>query len=198
MKVSQYQELASRTIPMVSSKMVVDGTHFQLLNFCLGLFGEAGELVDHIKKHIFHGHPLDMEYVSKELGDIQWYTCGLATLLGLDSGNIAIENIEKLMARYPNGFSQTDSINRVDKKNQEEWLCRLERGKIEPPNNMELMYALALHYQTKPGILLISAGFMPVLDCPICVTNPELVYEAIVKAQEEFTKAQFVARAVND
>jgi transcriptional regulator with XRE-family HTH domain len=81
------------------------------------------------------------------------------------------------------GMSQKEMADRLERS--VEWLCRLERGKIEPPHNLELMYALAINYEIKPGVLLISAGFMPVLDCPICVSRPEAVYDAIVKVQQE-------------
>lgn len=42
----------------------------------MGLFGEAGELVDLLKKHFFHGHPVDaafLEKLTKEAGDVLWY-----------------------------------------------------------------------------------------------------------------------------
>ena len=41
-----------------------------LLNGCLGLSGEAGELNDIVKKWIFHKKPLDREHMKKEIGDV--------------------------------------------------------------------------------------------------------------------------------
>jgi hypothetical protein len=60
----------------------------------------------------------------------------------------------------------------------------LERGKIEPPHNRELMFTLALHYDVKPGVMFVAAGFIPVVDCPMAVIDPEAFYEAILKVQE--------------
>ena len=45
----------------------------ELLNGCLGLSGETGELLDMVKKWIFHEKPLDEEHLEKELGDVLWY-----------------------------------------------------------------------------------------------------------------------------
>lgn len=43
------------------------------LTWALGLVGETGEVVDLIKKHIGHSHPLDRAKLVKELGDVEWY-----------------------------------------------------------------------------------------------------------------------------
>ena len=51
----EYQELALRT---ASQESLVDQS--TMLNAAaLGLNGEAGEIADHVKKIMFHGHPLD-------------------------------------------------------------------------------------------------------------------------------------------
>ena len=84
--------------------------------FGLGIAGEAGEVADLIKKHVGHGHPLDLDKLAKELGDVLWYVAALSEEFGLDMEQVAILNIEKLRARYPEGFSTERSLNR--KENQ--------------------------------------------------------------------------------
>jgi NTP pyrophosphatase (non-canonical NTP hydrolase) len=106
-----YQELALRT---ASAESLVDsGT---MLNAAaLGLNGEAGEIADHVKKVMFHGHPLDdatRDKIAKEIGDILWYCAMGARGLGLGLGEIAEMNVEKLRKRYPEGFSSARSLNR--------------------------------------------------------------------------------------
>ncbi|MEO1208938.1 MAG: nucleoside triphosphate pyrophosphohydrolase family protein [Cyanobacteria bacterium J06638_20] len=81
--------------------------------WALGLCGEAGEVADHIKKHVGHGHPLNRDYIKKELGDVLWYISALSDWLDMSIEGIAIQNIDKLKARYPEGFSQEASLNRV-------------------------------------------------------------------------------------
>jgi len=80
----------------------------------MGLGGEAGEAIDMLKKHLFHGHKLDIKALEKELGDILWYLATTATTHGLDLEVIAVKNIEKLKTRYPQGFSEYDSIHRKE------------------------------------------------------------------------------------
>jgi NTP pyrophosphatase (non-canonical NTP hydrolase) len=84
-----------------------------LLIRTLGLTGEAGEVADYVKKCAGHGHPLDKSVIEKELGDVLWYVAALSHNLGLDMAGIARKNIDKLKKRYPEGFSEEASRNRV-------------------------------------------------------------------------------------
>lgn len=79
----------------------------------LGLAGEVGEVVEHIKKFLGHGHALDVQKVEKELGDVLWYVATLAAALDVPMDRIARKNIDKLRARYPEGFTHEASRNRT-------------------------------------------------------------------------------------
>jgi NTP pyrophosphatase (non-canonical NTP hydrolase) len=79
----------------------------------MGLAGEAGEVVDVLKKHLHHNHPLDVAKVTKELGDVLWYCAALASALEVDLGAVAQANIDKLRARYPDGFDPARSQQRA-------------------------------------------------------------------------------------
>lgn len=80
----------------------------------LGAAGEAGEIGDYIKKVFAHGHPLDPEKLKKEVGDNLWYLARVCKLGGFTFEEAAAANIEKLKARYPEGFSTERSLNRKD------------------------------------------------------------------------------------
>ncbi|ULT55411.1 nucleoside triphosphate pyrophosphohydrolase family protein [Neobacillus drentensis] len=84
-------------------------------NYALGLNGEAGEVADHIKKGIFHGHEMNRHELAKELGDCLWYISNLSHLAGFTLQQIAEMNVTKLMKRYPEGFDKERSVNRDDK-----------------------------------------------------------------------------------
>lgn len=88
----------------------------QLLNAALGLAGESGELVDSVKKAIFHGRDLDRSHAIKELGDVLWYVAQAADALGVDLEEVAIVNLVKLRLRYPvsEGFTHEGSRLRRD------------------------------------------------------------------------------------
>ena len=98
----QYEEQARITRPD-ENKLVISA---------LGLNGEAGEYSELVKKHLFHGHPLDVDACAKELGDILWYLFDAADAIGITEEEIAQRNIDKLRKRYPNAFNTERSMNR--------------------------------------------------------------------------------------
>lgn len=85
-----------------------------LLNALMGLCGESGEAIDLLKKHLFQGHALDREKLVKELGDVAWYLAEAAQALDVPLEEICQKNIDKLRARYPQGFSAESSMRRED------------------------------------------------------------------------------------
>ena len=84
-----------------------------LCEAAMGLAGETGEVVDYLKKVVFHGHALDSRKFEEELGDVFWYLAYLMNTLEIDHTNVMQRNIDKLKARYPSGFNPLDSINRT-------------------------------------------------------------------------------------
>ncbi len=74
-------------------------------NASSGLSGEAGELLDHIKKFLYHDVALDMVKVKKELGDCRYYLTWLEMILGFTAEEIQEANSLKLKERYPEGFT---------------------------------------------------------------------------------------------
>ncbi len=86
-----------------------------LLNSVMGMNGEAGEAIDHVKKHLCHGHELDQAAFLKEVGDVLWYVALACTVMGVDMSAVAQANIAKLTARYPEGhFSTERSVHRAE------------------------------------------------------------------------------------
>jgi NTP pyrophosphatase (non-canonical NTP hydrolase) len=105
-KMNEYQALAA-----VTSGAGKDGERRQIVA-ALGLAGEAGEFANKIKKMVAHGHAITDDELSEELGDVLWYLAEAATACGLTLNEIAQMNVDKLRARYPEGFSEEASINR--------------------------------------------------------------------------------------
>jgi NTP pyrophosphatase (non-canonical NTP hydrolase) len=104
----EYQKEAMRTAAMNDSLTV------RVAVLALGLTGEAGEVAEHIKKWLGHGHGLDMDKVRKELGDVLWYVATLSATLNIQLDEVAAANVVKLRARYPEGFSSEASRNRKE------------------------------------------------------------------------------------
>ena len=106
MTVNEYQKLAMITLnPALDKKDV-------LINGVMGLCGESGEVIDIVKKHLAQGHPLDREKMVKELGDVAWYLAETAYALDVDLETVLQKNLDKLRARYPEGFDAERSRNR--------------------------------------------------------------------------------------
>jgi NTP pyrophosphatase (non-canonical NTP hydrolase) len=103
-----YQNLTGRTR---NPKLTTDEL---LTNYLLGIAGEVGELVNTAKKGLYHGHEYDADKVTDELGDCLWYLTELATLNGVSLSEVMERNIEKLLKRYPDGFSPQASRERVE------------------------------------------------------------------------------------
>ncbi len=103
---NDYQRMAMRTNDETMSEWDM------LRNAVYGLNGEAGEIIDLLKKHEFQGHELAREELIEECGDVLWYCALFATALGEDIQTIMERNIEKLKGRYPEGFDKARSINR--------------------------------------------------------------------------------------
>lgn len=52
------------------------------------------------------------EHMAKELGDVAWYLAISAEAIGYDLETIFQMNIDKLRARYPDGFDAEHSLHR--------------------------------------------------------------------------------------
>lgn len=85
-------------------------------NAASGLASEAGEINELYKKHYFHFHPWSPEFeehLKKEHGDLAWYFALSCYANRWDPAEILQMNIDKLKARYPDGFSTERSMNRA-------------------------------------------------------------------------------------
>lgn len=83
--------------------------HLDLGVHAMGLAGEAGEVVDLLKKALGHGTTLNRSEVGRELGDVIWYAVAIGLDLGLPLEEIMRLNEEKLRARYSQGFTVAEA-----------------------------------------------------------------------------------------
>ena len=105
---NEYQKLASRT-------MGKDWTHSQYEHHALhGMVGEIGELHS-IYQKMYQGHiEVGYEHYQKELGDLLWFIAEYCTAMNWDLEDIMQMNIDKLKARYPEGFDAEHSLHRAE------------------------------------------------------------------------------------
>ena len=103
---NEYQHLAARTIGsnMNAIKQEKHALH--------GMVGEIGELHSLYQKR-YQGHDFDEEHAKKELGDLLWFVAEYCTAWGWALEDVMQLNIDKLIARYPEGFSEERSLHRA-------------------------------------------------------------------------------------
>lgn len=87
-----------------------------MLHMALGVAGEAGEIVDAVKKAAIYQKPLDLQNVKEEIGDVLFYLQGLCNATGLTLDQCMTDNVEKLSKRYHSGaYSDQQAQERADK-----------------------------------------------------------------------------------
>jgi NTP pyrophosphatase (non-canonical NTP hydrolase) len=93
----KYQQEARKTRNIASEHNMTYST--------LGLAGEAGELANKVKKILRGDANRDelIEGIKGEMGDVLWYLSALSDDLGVELGDIAEQNLEKLRSRYERG-----------------------------------------------------------------------------------------------
>jgi len=112
MNLNSYQEAALQTASHIDT-FEVKTENIQVLRGILGVCGESGEMMEHMKKVMFQGHSLDRIKLIDELGDTLWYCAYLARALGMDLTAVAHLNLAKLHGRYPEGhFTRERSTRR--------------------------------------------------------------------------------------
>lgn len=105
---NDYQKLAMRTcsIPYNNREAMLNHAVF-------GLASEAGEVSGILQKE-YQGHKIDKDHITKELGDCLWMIAEACTALRIDVDDVMQTNIDKLKARYPEGFSAERSLHRAE------------------------------------------------------------------------------------
>lgn len=85
------------------------------MHAAIGISGEAGEVLDAVKKTWVYGKTLDIENLIEELGDIEFYMQALRSLINVEREEVLRANVAKLRLRYPMGYTDALAIARLDK-----------------------------------------------------------------------------------
>ena len=104
---NEYQRLAARTMRNDLSAAE------QEKHALFGMAAELGELHG-IYQKTYQCHEFDSEHAKKELGDMLWFVAEYCTARRWNLEDIMRLNIDKLRARYPDGFEGERSMNRAE------------------------------------------------------------------------------------
>ena len=112
-KYMTFEELVSKLFKQ-AREITLSEQDINLLHAATGICGEAGEVLDLVKKTAFNNRDLNYKKLIEELGDVEFYLEALRQTLGISREDILLQNIEKLGKRYPLGYSDQAALERAD------------------------------------------------------------------------------------
>jgi len=95
---NDYQKLCKETAKSFKDK------EKEIMTWGLGIAGEAGDVAGCIKKTCAHGND-QKAGIRENIGDTLWYAAMICNYFGWDLGEVLEENVKKLEARHPDGFT---------------------------------------------------------------------------------------------
>lgn len=117
MKYSEFVSALCKPGAQIHDELTPEDCH--RLHMAIGISGEAGELLDAIKKAAIYRKPLDIANIKEECGDILFYVTGLLNSIGCDIDTVISENTAKLSLRYQSlSYSNAAAIQRMDKSQE--------------------------------------------------------------------------------
>lgn len=104
---NEYQFLAARTI---NYNLNDTEKQYHALH---GIVGEVGEIHSMYQK-VYQGHEYTEEHMKKEFGDLLWFIAEYCTAMNWSIEDVMKMNIDKLRARFPEGFEVDKSLHRAE------------------------------------------------------------------------------------
>lgn len=115
---TEHQRMVSTLVkPGKNIRIELTNSDAHLVHMVMGISGEAGELLDAVKKKTIYRKELDRENVVEELGDLEFYMEGLRQELTITREETLNANLKKLAKRYGEDlkYSDTNAVERADK-----------------------------------------------------------------------------------
>jgi len=116
MTINHTELVAALVKPGATIAANITASEADMLHMAVGISGEAGELLDAVKKATIYKKPIDRDNVIEELGDLEFYMEGLRQNLGITRQETLDANIAKLSVRYAGlNYSDKAAQERADK-----------------------------------------------------------------------------------
>jgi len=113
-KYSAFVECLAKPGHHIISELFPEDAH--RIHMAMGVAGEAGELLDTIKKSSIYRKPYDVDNIIEECGDILFYVTGMLNSFGATLEDAMRANIDKLSVRYSKGkYTDEQANKRADK-----------------------------------------------------------------------------------
>lgn len=102
--------------PGMQIAMTLTPDKLEKWHMATGIAGEAGELIDAVKKEVIYNKAADIDNIIEELGDLEFYMEGIRQAYGIGRAQCLRANYDKLAIRYQNHtFSDQAAQDRADK-----------------------------------------------------------------------------------
>lgn len=106
MNFNEYQQLAMRTAPS-KDKLTLE------MHALHGMASEVGE-IHSVYQKTYQGHAMEKHHAMSEISDLLWFIAEWCTANDYKLEDVAKYNIDKLVKRYPEGFSAERSLKRKE------------------------------------------------------------------------------------
>ena len=120
MNPNEYQKLAMRSQAdqsVILLRLLQGGNKMMQLDVAArGLCDDCGEVSGAVKKYIEYGQPLNLENLLEEVGDCLWRLAQICDAADFTLEEAMEANIRKLMARYPQGY--TDELAKEEMRDR--------------------------------------------------------------------------------
>ena len=111
------KEFRGKQFPNMKTRIKHNKKYNDLLHAVLGVFTEAGELLEHMYNVMGDRCTVDFVNFNEELGDLYWYIALIHNTLGTKPSESWVKNIDKLKARYGEQFVAKRALYRdLDKE----------------------------------------------------------------------------------
>lgn len=117
-KIAFSHSLMVRTLRKNPSEIIASLLPWKMnvLHASVGISGEAGELLDAVKKAVIYNKQMDINNIIEELGDLEFYMEQLRQELGIHRETTLQANMDKLAIRYEGmKYSDEAAQARADK-----------------------------------------------------------------------------------
>jgi NTP pyrophosphatase (non-canonical NTP hydrolase) len=114
-RLSLNSDLPDKNYSPVAARLASNPDLLRLLHGAIGMSGEAGEILDAMKKVYMYGKSADVAHFKEECGDLLWYMALFLDAIGSSFEEVMQMNADKLAKRYPKGFTEKDALARADK-----------------------------------------------------------------------------------
>lgn len=175
-------EVLDKVIKVPTTTELMQPEELKYVDTILGLVDESGEVAEALLK--FLNGEFTREEMNKkladELGDVMWYIARVAEAAGHSLDVVAQGNIDKLQARYPQGFTTEASQHRDAQKEEDAVNNAIEHVDTVVDPKTEALLSVKEAFE----MLIVKEGKVAIKAHPDEYILLQTTYNKVIKALE--------------